>query len=349
MPRQGSKRKKTRTHVVSDTSKIESIPRSFVVKQGHCGRGIQCLVRDMRQVMMPHTAASLKESRKAKIKDYVAIAGPIGVSHLLMFAQTPDGNSSLRVGTFPRGPTCWYSVQNYSLMKSVHGITKRPMSQKGLYQTPPLVVINNFDVKKPHQKLATLTWQSLFPALNVADLRLSSCRRVVLLDYDKKTDLIKFQAQIPNMRGAKDISELLLGGGGGGGSDSEFEDETWNIDGNQSAVRLVELGPRMNLKLVKIEQELCAGEVMYHAYKTKSVEEKTALRTKAMEKKQRREQQNENVKRKREAEAAKIAAKKQRRDEKMKLKETKKKSSDINAETEETEESILEWSNDEDE
>jgi ribosome biogenesis protein SSF1/2 len=348
MPRSGSKRKKTRTHVTPDEREEKKIPRTFVVKHGHCGRAVGSLVRDMRQVMLPHTAASLKESRKGKIKDYLALAGPLGVSHLLMFQQTSDGNASLRVGCFPRGPTCHYSLQEYSLMRGVRATQRKPVSTEGLFKGPPLVVINGFDTNQPHQKLATLTWQALFPSIDVSTVKLAACRRVVLLDRDASTDTVRFrhfavtvkpaglsrnvrklaaEAQIPNMRGARDISELLLGGGGGaGGSDSEYEDETCQVrltgnvgrtaDGSQSIVRLVELGPRMRLKLVKIEQELCKGEVMYHAYQSKTAEEKAEMRSRAELKRKRREEQEANVQRKKEAAEALRAEKEARREAK---------------------------------
>ena len=34
----------------------------------------------------------------------------------------------------------------------------------------------------------------------------------------------------------------------------------------QSAVRLIEIGPRMQLQLIKIEDDLCSGKVIYHEY-----------------------------------------------------------------------------------
>jgi ribosome biogenesis protein SSF1/2 len=39
------------------------------------------------------------------------------------------------------------------------------------------------------------------------------------------------------------------------------------------AIKLHELGPRLRLKLVKIEEGLCRGNVVYHAYVNKSKKE----------------------------------------------------------------------------
>lgn len=39
-----------------------------------------------------------------------------------------------------------------------------------------------------------------------------------------------------------------------------------NRKNEQRAVRLQELGPRMKLQLVKVENGLCGGEVLYHKF-----------------------------------------------------------------------------------
>jgi ribosome biogenesis protein SSF1/2 len=69
------------------------------------------------------------------------------------------------------------------------------------------------------------------------------------------------------------------------------------------AVKLVELGPRMKLRLTKVEEDVCSGKIMWHEYITKSkgevadLEKKWAQRNK--EKAERRRVQKENVEKKR--------------------------------------------------
>ena len=46
----------------------------------------------------------------------------------------------------------------------------------------------------------------------------------------------------------------------------------------QSSVRLVELGPRITMELIKIEEELHEGEVLYHKLVEKTEAEKKAIR-----------------------------------------------------------------------
>ncbi|PGH04071.1 ribosome biogenesis protein SSF1/2 [Blastomyces parvus] len=69
------------------------------------------------------------------------------------------------------------------------------------------------------------------------------------------------------------------------------------------AVKLVELGPRMKLKLTKVEEGLCGGKVLWHHFHTKTEAETRQLdeawEKKRKEKEQRRKEQKENVERKR--------------------------------------------------
>lgn len=70
------------------------------------------------------------------------------------------------------------------------------------------------------------------------------------------------------------------------------------MENNKSAVQLHEIGPRLTLELIKIEEGLLTGEVLYHNHIVKTEEEKEALR-KMIEKKQklkeqRKKQQAEN-------------------------------------------------------
>ena len=51
-----------------------------------------------------------------------------------------------------------------------------------------------------------------------------------------------------------------------------------NLKNTTSAIRLYEIGPRMKLKLVKIEEGVCDGEVLYHDLITKTPEELIKIR-----------------------------------------------------------------------
>lgn len=88
-------------------------------------------------------------------------------------------------------------------------------------------------------------------------------------------------------------------GGAQGGDGGE------NVE--RRAVKLVELGPRMKLRLVKVEEGVCQGQVMWHEHIHKSKEEIRELKERwekrNKEKEERRKQQKENIEKKKKARA----------------------------------------------
>ena len=148
-------------------------------------------------------------------------------------------------------------------------------------------------------------------------------RRLVVSDSKK----------LPNLNKCEDIADYLQGYvSDGGGSDSEAEADQvvtlpdryvgrGNHKSQTSALKLVEIGPRLTLELQKVEKGLGAGAVLYHAYIQKTPEEAAALQRAADQaaalKIQRRKTQEQNVERKRKAAEEKRLAKKQRQEERQ--------------------------------
>lgn len=85
------------------------------------------------------------------------------------------------------------------------------------------------------------------------------------------------------------------------GDHAEVAAENDNVE--RRAVKLVELGPRMRLRLLKVEEGVCAGKIMWHEYIHKSKEELKAMEKrweqKRQEKAARQKEQKANVERKR--------------------------------------------------
>jgi ribosome biogenesis protein SSF1/2 len=69
------------------------------------------------------------------------------------------------------------------------------------------------------------------------------------------------------------------------------------------AVKLIELGPRMKLRLTKVEEDLCGGKVLWHEFVTKSRAEvektEQVWDQRKKEKEERRRIQRENIEKKR--------------------------------------------------
>ncbi|CAM9344605.1 unnamed protein product, partial [Laminaria digitata] len=355
MPSKGGRRKKTRTHAIAppagavgapENELTEKVPKSFVLRKGKVHANVSDLAEEMRRVMEPHTARKLRERSKNTVKDYVSVSGVLGVTHLLVFTQT-DKSLSLRVCRTPTGPTLTFKVQQFSLMRHVRALQKRPVEVNQAYKTSPLVVLNNFGDKDApsHVRLMKVTLQNMFPSINVAAVRLQDCRRVVMFNLDKTKGTVEMrhfavratptgiakaikkvvQAKVPDLHALDDISEYVAGGMGGGASDSEVEDEDskillpddyvgrGNVRSQKSSIRLQELGPRLTLELMKVERGVCEGEVLYHSYLTKTQEEIKEQRAKVEQrdslKRKRRDEQAENVTRKKQA-AEELAAEK---------------------------------------
>ena len=322
------------------------------------------------------------------------MAGPLGVSHLLLFSRSSTGNTNLRVALTPRGPTLHFRVEKYSLCKDVRRAMKHAKSGGTEFQNAPLLVMNNFvspasadgeapPVPKHLETLTTSVFQSLFPAISPQSTPLSSIQRVLLLNRElpkqssedkqlsdagsytinvrhyaittKRTGMPKSIRRInaaeklikqgkkgqsfPNLGKLEDVADYVLDpsattGGFTSGSESEAETdaevevletdvrkvlsrkkrEALERDGKQpsdfgksivekKAVKLTELGPRMRLRMIKVEEGLCEGKVMWHEYLSRSREEVKAMdqkwEQKRKEKEERKRIQKENVARKR--------------------------------------------------
>ena len=165
------------------------------VGAGEIGPSVGQLVKDVRAMMEPNTASRLKERRSNKVRDYTAMAAPLGVSHLLLFSRSSTGNTNLRLAVTPRGPTMHFRVERYSLSKDVTKAQKRPLGGGKEYLNPPLLVMNHFTsppatdgaqpaAPKHLESLATEIFQNLVPPISPQNTPLSSIRRVLLLNRE---------------------------------------------------------------------------------------------------------------------------------------------------------------------
>lgn len=364
------------------------------------------LVRDTRNMMQPHTAIRLRERKSNKLKDFVVMAGPLGITYLMVFSQNEKtGSTHLRMCSMPRGPTISFKILEYSLCKDVVSIQRTPKSISASsheFLNPPLLVLNGFTNPKdasPEEKLVVTMFQNMFPPISPMNTKVGTIQRVLLLNKDKETGLIELRhyvidtklvdvsknvkklinikshlnKKLPNLSKTKDVADIILDPYAQAGftSDSEVEEdavvEVREIDdskpltkpvqtvaktGNdlddeemdqdeditkqteqnsikrKKAVKLTEIGPRLKLQLIKIEDGVCNGKVLYHSQfsKTKSemnkLEQQHAVRKK--EKENRRKAQAANVAKKNE----KKLLKKQRREERKKAGEDVGESSD---------------------
>ncbi|KAF7912707.1 uncharacterized protein EAF01_001728 [Botrytis porri] len=393
------RRTKKRTHVGANNpagakgtpaSQASRSPKSMVIRAGagEVGPSVSQLVRDVRRMMEPDTASRLKERRANKLRDYLTMAGPLGVSHLMLFSRSEAGNTNMRLALTPRGPTLHFNVEKYSLCKDVRKALKHPKGGGKEYTTPPLLVMNNFTspasesssenkIPKHLESLTTTIFQSLFPPISPNVTPLTSIRRVMLLNREptkgeddgtytinlrhyaittKRIGLSKPLRRlnaaeqylhsknprkgIPNLGKLEDIADYMIGEDGAGymtdntsGSEVDTDAEVEVVEtrtrkilnkrqkektrdgqvkgarsgAEKRAIKLVELGPRMKLRMTKVEEGVCDGKIMWHEYIHKSKEEvkemDKAWEKRRQEKAARKKIQKENVERKKKAKA----------------------------------------------
>lgn len=165
-----------------------------------------------------------------RTKDYASIASQFGITHLLAFSET-EKNIILRIAKFQNGPTLHFRIPQYCLTRLIRASQKRPFDSNAAFLTPPLIVLNNFgQSEEAHLKLLRVTLQNMFPSINVNTVRLNECRRVVLFQYVKETQIVEMrhyairatpvginrninrilQAKIPNLGNLKVIYLIIL-------------------------------------------------------------------------------------------------------------------------------------------
>ncbi|TRY83751.1 hypothetical protein DNTS_003964, partial [Danionella cerebrum] len=315
-----------------------NVPHSFVFHRGQIGKCVGQLVLDMRRVMEPFTARSLKVRKKNVLKDFVAVAGPLGVTHFSIFTKS-ESTINMRLARLPKGPTLYFRVTKYALIKDVVSSLKRHRMHEQQFAHHPLLVLNNFGIEGMHVKLMATMFQNMFPTINIHSLNLNRVKRCVLISYDSESQELEFrhyslkvvpvgmsrgvkklmQEKFPNMNKLEDISELLMKGVNLSESEAEQDGDhnitelpqvcsgRGNMTSQQSAVRLTEIGPRMTLRLVKILEGMGDGKVLHHSFVTRTEEEIQEL----LNKKEARLKEKEERKRKQEQN---VALKKEKRD-----------------------------------
>uniref|UniRef100_A0A182IZ02 Uncharacterized protein n=1 Tax=Anopheles atroparvus TaxID=41427 RepID=A0A182IZ02_ANOAO len=316
--------------IEEEPAAIKNAPHTFVIRRGERCTSVGKLSRDFRRMMEPFTAAHLRERRINKVKDFVHLSGFFHVSHMCVFSLSTQ-TLSLKVIRMPKGPTLSFKVHQYTLAKDVISNARRQFVDDECFRSAPLVILNNFSGEGKHLKLMASTFQNMFPSINLSTVKLSSLKRCVLLSYNPVSKLIDLRhytvtvvpinlnrgvrkivtRNIPDLGRFEDISDFVEKGHLL--SESELDDEEshvvlpqnlsrGNMEDNKSSLRLHEIGPRITMRLMKIEDDLMTGEVLYHDYIEKSAIEVEAVRKKRAQqrrlKEQRKQKQAENIKKK---------------------------------------------------
>ncbi|KPM10487.1 suppressor of SWI4 1-like protein [Sarcoptes scabiei] len=329
MPR----RRKKPKNCHEEPKELINAPHCFVIKRGVIGKNLSQLLVNFRRIMEPFTASKLRVRRKNTIKDFVSMSSYLKVSHIVIFTQSSNA-SYLRLCKVPRGPTLTYKITEYCLSNDVVANQKRPQINGKLFQNAPLLILNGFGGDKSDDvkiKLQSSMWRNMFPTIDIDKIRLSTIQRSLLLHHDPDSDTIELRhysirvnpcgltkvikklvsnKTIPDLGKFQSIDEAIENVNG---QDSDAEDldneevilpqkinqRKGNLVNERSSIKLYELGPRIRLKLIKIEDGIMSGEVLFHSYVTKTAEEikeqKQKIENRNFLRLSRRKQQEQNV------------------------------------------------------
>ena len=300
------------------------------------------LVNEMRIVMYPYTAINLKETSSNKIKDFLTLVDIYGLSHMMMFTNT-EKQSYLRLAKMPKGPTITFKIKDYCLSSDIFTNSKTtsqiPLTKN--FDHVPLIIMNGFnsvDIPEEYDtalKTTSLMFQSFFPPLNLTEIQMKKCKRVVLVNlnvskdnepellfrhYDIDIEKHSQKKTIANLINATNINKNLAKFDNiadyvlqqsGFTSQSENDDphlgeceiiSDKNANEEKIKVKLREIGPRLNLQLFKIEEGFLKGNVVFHSLIKKSKKEIHEIIQKLNEKKKAKKErvqiQEQNVKEK---------------------------------------------------
>lgn len=259
-----------------------------VVKLGQITPGLTKLVMDTRAVFEPGVSKNLKEERKWRVTDYVELAKAFLSSHILAFSQSIEYNNLKAISLSKKGNTYYFKIKKYLTNDKIAG---KPL-HIGERMNGYFVMTKNIEEKDPVMGF-------------VEELK-------------KNTIVSHLTSRVLLLKGLGDYTYLFM----------HFLIRKEEKDGNPALVRLTlqEQGPRMELKLQKVEKGVCSGDVVFHSYiqKTKTeIDEKRANANRLQKEKLKRKlEQEENVIRK------KAASAKQRSEKKQGTEEVKAHSSD---------------------
>lgn len=321
---------------------LRNVPHAFVISRGNVGRSISALQKDFRQVMEPNVASNLNNTRRNKVKDFMAVAGVLNVTHLVIFSQTSSG-LYMKICRMPHGPTLTFKIESYAQIKDVMSSLKKQIDPMNCYLVGPCLMTNlQPEEGELHLQLSARMFLDMFPTISPNEAKVKFIKRCCLIHYDFDEGHFDFRhysinilprgiskplkkinkRKLPDLSNFTDVSDFMLKSGML--SESEGEDDPsaqvtvpskmarGKSHPQKSSIRLSEIGPRLTLKLMKIEEGLLDGATLYNNNVVKTDEEKLQLENKL------RMKQRLKIKRKKEQEKNVLA-------KKMKKEEHKKK------------------------
>ncbi|KAL4499731.1 hypothetical protein ABPG72_017271 [Tetrahymena utriculariae] len=387
MPKVGGRRKKTRTHKEEGPEGDEiigKVPKSLIFRRGKLNKPLKQIVQDYREIMYPYTAMKLKETDKAKIKDYLSASKVYGMTHLTILTSTENHNY-IRFIKNPEGPTITFKIISYCTRRDVQTASKRNKAFSRQFQ-PAMLILNGFNKQAtasvrnpptlPQQQIVAQMIQSMFPPLSLKNTKADNLQRVILFSYDNEKDIvnmrhyhiqlvptgvnknvkkiIKQDKKTPNLSKFNSFADFIQNKKAVGGFASESDADELpdsKIDIQQKSyisgkdsfkkqynIKLHEIGPRLKLRLYKIEEGLLRGNVVYNRRVLKTAEEVETQRKEILRKELEKEKRRKEMEKILKAKEREQKKKQKEKAERIKQKAEERKQREENGEEIEDEE-----------
>jgi len=288
---------KVRLNKTSQKEKYENWckgqPNVCVIGRGVTSNACKNLEADIRLIFQPLTSVNAGTFATAKFKDITQALPAMGSTHLITFSEAEKG-LNFRIGRFRDGPTLTFRVLTAATSKDVDAVRNvgHKLTKEFYTTSHPFLITSNFDFERDEEKIAHTVIQNMFPVFNIQDTDLKAFKRCVIFDVDKKTREIHLRhyliqinpiaanssissmssSKIPKMNQMTDPSELILQSA----DENVIEMPTSSnltSSNTKHAIKLKEIGPRLKLELLKIEEDFFDGRVIYHKYVEKTPQE----------------------------------------------------------------------------
>ena len=238
---------------------------TMVISLGEVGSGVRDLVSDLKKVLHPFTFSKLKARGKNKLRDFVDAATPLGAKMLILLRNQLE-NTTLSLARFPRGPTMHFDIKRFCTMSDVHKADiNNTASFNKKEKADPFLVLSGFSNSDTDQAM-TAMFQGLFPSILVGALNLNYMKRVISINKEGTTIQIRHYKVTKKDLQVNESIEMILKDKDIDLSNYQSIDDfvlekiqTTKSDKKQCALRLHEIGPRIDMELKQTDVGVFGG------------------------------------------------------------------------------------------
>eukprot|EP00466_Bigelowiella_natans_P019162 jgi/Bigna1/68081/fgenesh1_pg.5_\ len=207
----------------------EKVPKTFIFRRGSSSKRLQQLALFPQKlggkelVYVVSILIRTVERRANRLRDFLAISTPLGVTHFMVLTESASGGS-LRIIKTPKGPTFTFKLLNYHLIKEVISNQQRRPGWKVALTLPAIFVCRRLNASLAHHKLTSALLQGLFVSVDTSTLTTRQMKRLVTMHYNESSDAFQIRHYLAK------VYSLEEGGGLQSGNETVVVDEKFFLD-----------------------------------------------------------------------------------------------------------------------